>query len=62
MQLEVGCFQDDQLQVVTYRKAHQIGCDPAGSVGSREHWLWDTARKRNAVLLFSIVLRIFQLL
>ncbi len=27
-------------------------CDLAGSVGSREHWLWDTARKRNAFLLF----------
>ncbi len=37
-------------------------CDLAGSVGSREHWLWDTARKRNACLLLSIVLRIFQLL
>ena len=30
-------------------------CDLAGSVRSREHWLWDTARKRNAPLLFSIV-------
>ena len=27
---------------------------------SWKHWLWDTARKRNAFLLFSIVLRIFQ--
>ena len=34
----------------------------AGSVGSREHWLWDVDRKRNAFHLFSIVLRIFQLL
>ncbi len=34
-------------------------CDLAGSVGSREHWLWDTARKRNAFLLFSIVLKSF---
>ncbi len=33
-------------------------CYLAGSVGSRQHWLWDTARKRNAFLLFSIVLRI----
>ncbi len=32
------------------------------SVGNREHWLWDTARKRNEFLLFSIVLRILQLL
>ena len=37
-------------------------CDLAGSVISRQHWLWDTARKRNAFLLFSIVLRIFQFL
>ena len=46
---------------------NQIGtrymcCDPAGSVGSQENWLWDIARKKNASLLFSIVLRIFQLL
>ena len=34
----------------------------AESVRSREHWLWDTARKRNVFLLFSIVLGIFQLL
>ncbi len=32
------------------------------SVGSREHWLWDIARKRNAFLMFSTVLRILQLL
>ncbi len=25
----------------------------AGSVGSRQHWLWDIARKRNEFLLFS---------
>ena len=30
-------------------------CDLAGSVRSRQHWLW--ARKRNEFLLFSIVLR-----
>ncbi len=35
-------------------------CDLAGS--SRQHWLWDIARKRNEFLLFSIVLRILQLL
>ena len=29
---------------------------------SQEHWLWDTAWKRNVFLLFSTVLRIFQLL
>ena len=33
----------------------------AESVGTREHWLWDVARKRNEFLLFSIVLRILQL-
>ncbi len=32
------------------------------SVRSRKHWLWDITRKRNAFLLFSIVLRILQLL
>ncbi len=37
-------------------------CDLAESVGSQEHWLWDVTRKRNEVLLFSIVLRIIQLL
>ncbi len=40
---------------------HQnLYCDLACSVGSREHSLCDTARKRNAFLLISIVLRIFQ--
>ena len=29
---------------------------------SRQHWPWDTARKRNEFLLFSTVLRILQLL
>ena len=29
---------------------------------SREHWLWDTASKRNGISLFSIVLRTLQLL
>ena len=37
-------------------------CNLAESFGSREHWLWDIARKRNKFLLFSIVLRILQLL
>ena len=37
-------------------------CDLVGSVRSWQHWLWDTARKRNAFLLFSIVLRTLQLL
>ena len=37
-------------------------CDLAESVRSWEHWLCDLARKRNAFLLFSIVLRIIQLL
>ena len=27
-------------------------CDPAESVGSREHWLWDIAWKRNGFLVF----------
>ncbi len=39
--------------------------DLAGSVGSRQHWLWDIATKRNEFLLFnffSIVLRTVQLL
>ncbi len=40
----------------------QMCCNLAGSVESWEHWFWDTARKRSAFLLFSIVLRIFQLL
>ncbi len=31
-------------------------------VGTRKHWLWDTARKKNEFLLFSVVLRILQLL
>ncbi len=35
-------------------------CDLAGSIWSRVHWLWETARKGNAFLLFSIVLRIFK--
>ncbi len=37
-------------------------CDLVESVGSGEHCLWDTSRKRNEFLLFSIVLRILQLL
>ncbi len=37
-------------------------CDLAGSVRKRDHWLRDAARKRNAFLLFSIDLRIVQLL
>ena len=41
---------------------HHMCCDLARSVRSREHWFWDTSRKRNAFLLFSSVLRIFQLL
>ena len=37
-------------------------CDLAGSVASPQHWLRDIARKGNEFLLFSIVLRILQLL
>ena len=37
-------------------------CDLSGSVGSRQHWLWDIASKRNEFLLFSIVLKTLQLL
>ncbi len=37
-------------------------CDLAGSVRSRQHWLWDIARKINEFLLFSFVPRILQLL
>ena len=31
-------------------------CDLAESMGSWEHWWWDTARKRNDFFLFSVVL------
>ncbi len=34
-------------------KGHMC-CNLAEVVGSREHWLWDTARKRNVFLLISI--------
>ena len=37
-------------------------CDLVGSVRSRQHWFRDISRKRNEFLLFSIVLRILQLL
>ena len=40
-------------------KKDKMCCDLVGSVGSREYWLWDIAWKRNAFILFSIVLRIF---
>ena len=39
-----------------------MGCYLAESVGSRVHWLWDTARKSNGFLLSSTVSRSLQLL
>ena len=50
------------VDMLSFPALHKMCCDLAGSVGSRQHWLWDIARKRNEFLLFSIILRTLQLL
>ena len=67
----ITTIQDNFITVIWYTalkfgykikyKLHEerlMCCNLAGSVGSRQHWLWDIARKRNEFPLFSIVLRI----
>ncbi len=48
--------------IIYWWKNDHMCCDLAESVRSWEHWLWDKARKRTVFPLFSIVLRILQLL
>ena len=53
------CFYVTSLR--KYMSNEHMCCDLAGSVRSRQHWLWDIGWKRNE-WMYSIVLRIFQLL
>ncbi len=55
-------FSKPYCYLLNKQAFHNMCYDLTESVGSREHWLWDITRKRNEFLLFSIVLKILQLL
>ena len=64
----LACYKRDTIMhifspwIIYWWKNDHMCCDLAESVRSWEHWLWDKARKRTVFPLFSIVLRILQLL